>query len=194
MSSDKIRIYDLAKEVNLPAKEVITLLEKHLKLSGKVSASSISAQEATALKNALKPKPQVQEKKHEPAEIEPTGKPEEKGKAYSSTVRHPQRPFKPFDDTQKRPEGERQGQYQSQRRDFNPNRPPRQDGQGGYQGQRRDFNPNRPPRQDGQGGYQGQRREFNPDRPPRQDGQGGYQGQRRDFNPNRPPRQDGQSG
>ncbi|MDD3594189.1 MAG: translation initiation factor IF-2, partial [Candidatus Gastranaerophilales bacterium] len=92
------------------------------------------------------------------------------------------------------PRQDGQSGYQGQRREFNPDRPPRQDGQGGYQGQRRDFNPNRPPRQDGQSGYQGQRRDFNPDRPPRQDGQGGYQGQRRDFNSNRPPRQDGQGG
>ena len=54
MAADKIRVYDLAKELNLSNKEVIDLLQKNIGVAVKSHSSSITAQEAQDLKNSLK--------------------------------------------------------------------------------------------------------------------------------------------
>ena len=50
MSAEKIRVYDLAKELNLPNKDVIDLLKQNIGVVVKSHSSSISADDADALK------------------------------------------------------------------------------------------------------------------------------------------------
>lgn len=54
MSGEKVRVYDLAKQLNLPNKEVIALLEDKLKVTVKSHSSSIEKEQADKLVSLLK--------------------------------------------------------------------------------------------------------------------------------------------
>ncbi len=212
MSTEKIRVYDLAKELNLPNKEVIDLLKKNIGVVVKSHSSSISVDDAESLKKSLKPKAAAPKETGskvdgvitstpiKPKKIVKQEKAEEKEetspKYTSSTSKtFEKREFKPasreFSNTQR-------GTYQSDRPRYQGDRPRFQGGdrpqyQGGdrprYQGDRPKYQGDRPR-------YQGDRPRFQGDRPPFRDGQKppferkpfGERGEKKPFEQN----QDGQ--
>ena len=205
MSSEKIRVYDLAKELNLPNKEVIDLLKKNIGVVVKSHSSSISVDDAESLKKSLKPKEAPKEKPAKqdgvitstplkPRKVIKSDKPEQKNDApqkyTSSAPKSPEkREFKP---QQKEYQSAPKGQYQSDRPKFQGDRPRFQNGERPkFQGDRPRFQNGERPR------YQGDRPRFqNGERPPFRDGQKppferkpfGERGERKPFEQN----QDGQ--
>ena len=53
MATDKVRIYDLARELGTPNKVLITILKDKLKITVKSHSSTISIEEADQLKKIL---------------------------------------------------------------------------------------------------------------------------------------------
>lgn len=203
MSTDKIRVYDIAKELNLSNKEIIELLKTKLNLEVKSHSSSILISQFQELKEALKPKknllkevppkvsPQKEESKKTSEKKEvPSAPKEDKGKFYSSTRKpFPKNQNKDGEKTHtnnEKPQFSRDGQrFQGQRSPFNKDRGERpqfnREGQR-FQGQRPPFNKERGEGQfnkDGQK-FQGQRPPFNRER--------GERGER----PDKPFNRDGQ--
>ena len=189
MTTDKIRVYDIAKELNLSNKEIIELLKTKINVEVKSHSSSVLVSQFQELKEALKPKknllkevpakpaPKKEETKPSPQnKEEQPPKKEDKGKFYSSTR-------KSFPKNQDK-EGERTR--------TNGEKPPFNKDNQRFQGQR-PFNKERgerPPfNRDGQR-FQGQRPPFNKEK---SDGQfnrdNRFQGQR-PFNKERGERPD----
>ena len=211
MSAEKIRVYELAKELNLPNKEVIDLLKSNVGIAVKSHSSSISAEDAETLKKSLKPKaePKKQESKKEGVitstpikpkrveRVEKTEKPAVKAEDNKYTSSAP----KTFDKREFKPREYQSGQrpafqsgdrprFQGERPRFQGERPAYQSGdRPRFQGERPKFQGQRPP-------YQGDRPRFQGERPPFRDGQKppferkpfGERGERKPFDQN----QDGQ--
>ena len=59
MAADKIRVYDIAKELKMTTKEVIDLLQKNVGVVVKSHSSSVTVEDAEMLKKSLKPKNEV---------------------------------------------------------------------------------------------------------------------------------------
>ncbi|MGN0155233.1 MAG: translation initiation factor IF-2 [Lachnospiraceae bacterium] len=188
----KIRVYELAKSLDKDSKEVIEILKKN-GVEVKNHMSSVSEEDADKVKARFAGKASAKAdapvKKDAPAPVkkETAAKKAEPVKA-AEPVKKPEntRPVNaPVSNTQagSRPQGDRNGRLQGDRRDFNGNRP-QADRNGRPQGDRRDFNGNRP-QGDRNGRPQGDRRDFNGNRP-QGDRNGRPQGDRRDFNGNRP--------
>ena len=104
MSADKIRVYELAKELDKPNKEVIELLQKR-GVNVKSHSSSITAEEAQDLRNSLKPKsaPKPEPKKE-------TAKSEER--VIVSTPLKPKRIVEKVEDTPARPAVQQQKSFE----------------------------------------------------------------------------------
>ena len=190
MTTDKIRVYDIAKELNLSNKEIIELLKTKLNIEVKSHSSSVLISQFQELKEALKPKknllkevpPKQPVKKEEPKQAvekkqEPPVQKEDKGKFYSSTRKtFPKNQDKGGEKTHtnnEKPQFNRDGQrFQGQRPPFNKDR-----GERFERGERPQFS------RDGQR-FQGQRPPFNKERGEGQfnrDGQR-FQGQKLSFN------------
>ena len=56
MAAEKIRIHEIAKELKLPSKEVISILSEKLGIEVKSHSSAVSMEEATKLKVLLEKK------------------------------------------------------------------------------------------------------------------------------------------
>ncbi|MCM1179596.1 MAG: translation initiation factor IF-2 [Clostridium sp.] len=188
----KIRVYELAKNLNKSSKEIIEILKKN---GVEVTSHSSSVTEEDAAKVTERiagSKPAAAAKSPAPVKTESvkahkeTEKPQNERKAEAESRQGERRP-----EGNVRPQGERRdgARPQGERREFGGNRPQgeRRDG-GRPQGERREFGGNRPQgeRRDG-GRPQGERREFGGNRPQgdRRDG-GRPQGERREFGGNRP--------
>ncbi len=189
MTTDKIRVYDIAKELNLSNKEIIELLKTKINVEVKSHSSSVLVSQFQELKEALKPKknllkevpakptPKKEETKPSPQnKEEQPPKKEDKGKFYSSTRKSfPKNQDKEGEKTrtngEKPPFNKDNQRFQGQR-PFNKERgerPPfNRDGQR-FQGQRPPFNKEK---SDGQfnrdNRFQGQR-PFNKERGERPD-------------------------
>jgi len=191
MSAEKIRVYDLAKELKLSNKEVIDLLQKNIGVVVKSHSSSITADDAESLKKSLAPKKTenikddkenviisstpIKPKKimDKPKEFT-ENKDETQNKYTSSTPKKferrefisGQKDFRQKNYNNDRP------QYQSDRPRFQGDRPRFQGEKSQYQGERPRFQGDKPRFQDGQRPpYQGDRPRFQGDRPRFQDGQ-----------------------
>ena len=205
MSAEKIRVYDLAKELNLPNKDVIDLLKKNIGVVVKSHSSSISADDAESLKKSLKPKTQEKKvaetkndgvitstplKPRKSIKIENNEQKEDSPQKYTSSAP------KAFEKKEFRPapreyQSGQKGQYQSERPKFQGDRPRFQNGERPkFQGDRPRFQGDRPRFQSGD------RPRYQGDRPPFRDGQKppferkpfGERGERKPFEQN----QDGQ--
>jgi len=186
MSADKIRVYDLAKELNLPNKEVIDLLQKNIGVVVKSHSSSISSDDAESLKRSLAPKKEtkaddrkesiiisstpIKPKKpiEKPAQKETSEKKEETQNKYTSSTpkKFERREFisnqkdfkqKPFNGERPRFQGDRP-QYQGDRPRYQGDRPRFQGERPQYQGDRPKFQGDRPR-------FQGDRPQYQGDRP-----------------------------
>ena len=70
----KIRVYELAKELNISSKELITLLEEEFSVEVKNHMSAIEDEDADLIKELLSGKEKSEKTKEEDDEIETTGK------------------------------------------------------------------------------------------------------------------------
>ena len=158
------RVHELAKELNLPTKELINIMVKQ-NIQDKKTMSSLSDDEVVAVKSFFTKPQEGKEKSTEPKQqsqqTERTG-----GNNYQGNRQQGDR---------NRQEGDRsnyQGnRQQGDRSNYQNNRP---QGQGNYQNNRQQGD--RPQGQGSQGSYQGNRQQG--DRPQGQGGQGSYQGNR----------------
>ncbi len=179
MAAEKIRVYDLAKELNMTNKEVIDLLQKNVGVTVKSHSSSVTAEEAESLKNSLKPK----------AAPTPKAKAETAERVIVSTPLKPKKPVvkqetqysstapKPIEKKELKPT---QNSYQSTPRPSYPSEKSR------YQGDKPRFQGEKPQYQSGQRSpYQGDRPRFQGGQKPP------YQGDRPRFQGERPPYQGG---
>lgn len=186
MAADKIRVYDLAKELNLTNKETIDLLQKNIGVVVKSHSSSVTAEEAADFKKSLQPKVQKPALKSEkPAADKIISSTPVRNKAFSpkadaDDVKYSSSP-KTFEKKEAKPQN-----YQSTAK------PPYQGERPRYQGDKPRFQGERPAYQGGdrprfQGDrprYQGDKPRFQGERPTYQGGdRPKFQGER----PNRPP-------
>ena len=198
----KIRVYELAKNLNKDSKEIIEILKKNgvevknhmssvtdedaAKVTARVSGNkteSVGKAEPAAAK--AEPKQAQAEVKNENAspqgEHRPEGNNRPQGERRPEGNNRPQGERRP--EGNNRPQGDRRDGRPGERREFNGNRP-QGDRRDGRPGERREFNGNRP-QGDRRDGRPGERREFNGNRDNRggfngRPGQGGSQGGRRD--------------
>ncbi len=70
----KIRVYELAKELNISSKELITLLEEEFSVEVKNHMSAIEDEDADLIKELLSGKEKSEKTKEEDDEIETTAK------------------------------------------------------------------------------------------------------------------------
>ncbi len=70
----KIRVYELAKELNISSKELITLLEEEFSVEVKNHMSAIEDEDANLIKELLSGKEKSEKTKEEDDEIETTAK------------------------------------------------------------------------------------------------------------------------
>ena len=106
MTAEKVRVYDLAKKLGLPNKEVIDLLAEKLNVEVKSHASTITKEEADKLTNSINAAPSPQKTK-EPAQSKesPKTSPEKvQSREEKTEIRPPQ------DRTGQRPPYDRTGQ------------------------------------------------------------------------------------
>ena len=181
----KIRVYELAKNLNKDSKEIIEILKKN-GVEVKNHMSSVTDEDAAKVTARFSgSKTVVSEKPAETEKTEPKAE-NTKENVHSQSAERPQGEQRP--ENASRPQGDRRiengSRPQGERRPENGNRP-QTERRDGRPGDRRDFSGNRP---------QGERRDFGGNRPQgdRRDGgrpQGerrdGRPGDRRDFNGNR---------
>ena len=171
MAADKIRVYDLAKELNLTNKETIDLLQKNIGVVVKSHSSSVTAEEAADFKKSLQPKVQKPALKSEkPAADKIISSTPVRNKAFApkadaDDVKYSSSP-KTFEKKEAKPQN-----YQSTAK------PPYQGERPRYQGDKPRFQGERPAYQSGD------RPRFQGDRPRYQGDKPRFQGER----PNRPP-------
>ncbi|MEI7473708.1 MAG: translation initiation factor IF-2 [bacterium] len=195
----KVRIYELAKKLNLSNKEVMDMLEREFSIKVKSHSSTVEEAEASKLESIVSSKPSIAKKPTQPVPTTPAPSPNEKPAAPVVNKTPATAPDQSAN-TSSAAKDQVRNQYPQQQRPqqdrFDNNRPPRQDRPQGQFPQQRPggFDPNRPPRQDRPQGQFPQQRPggFDPNRPPRQDRPQGQFPQQRPggFDPNRPPRQD----
>jgi len=201
----KIRVYELAKNLNKDSKEIVEILKKN-GVEVKNHMSSVTEEDAEKVKErfagnvpqkAAKPKEPVKTEGIKEHKAAGSARPQDGKKAEMEkrpADRKPEENVRP--QQERRPQQDRRdgGRPQGDRRDGGGNRPQQDRRDGGRpQGDRRDFNGNRPPQDRRDGGRpQGDRRDGNRLQGNRRDG-GRPQGDRRDFNGNRSPqdRRDG---
>ncbi|MCQ2958130.1 MAG: translation initiation factor IF-2 [Candidatus Gastranaerophilales bacterium] len=189
MTTDKIRVYDLAKELDLSNKEVIELLQKNIGVVVKSHSSSVSVDDAESLKKSLKPKaPEKKEEKKESMVISSTPiKPKKVTEKTAVTENKDDNQPKYYSSTPKKFEKKEFNPANREAKDFKSNKP-------FYQGDRPErlrFQGDRPPFGD-RPRYQGDKPRFQGergDRPPFGD-RPRYQGDRPErprFQGDRPP-------
>ncbi len=183
MSAEKIRVYDLARELNLSNKEVIDLLQKNIGVVVKSHSSSVTVDDAESLKKSLKPK----------AESAPH---EEKGTGIiSSTPIKPKKVFDKFDNKNNQdstkftssPNKFEKKEYVSGQKDFrNQQQPPYKSDRPKFQGDRPRFQNDKPRFQGDRPQYQGDRPKFQGDRPRFQTDRPKFQGDKPRFQGDNP--------
>ncbi|EKE04318.1 MAG: hypothetical protein ACD_20C00086G0008 [uncultured bacterium] len=190
MTAEKVRVYELAKKLELPNKEVIDLLAEKLKVEVKSHASTITKEEADKLTNLIKSAPSAAPAKTKEAapkvspkaEVKPEKAqgPEVKSEEKQEVKREDRPAFQPRDGAPRRPDEQRPPQT-GQRPSYGPGQRPPQAGQ-------RPSYDNRPPQD-----RTGQRPSYGPDQRPQYDRTGQrppQAGQRPSYGPDQRPQYD----
>ena len=193
MAAEKIRIYELAKNLELSNKEVMDLLDQKLKITAKSHASTISKEDADKLASLITkkpPSPTPQTKVLNQPESETTDKPDNSLTQKAEPQQQIPKPAETDIQRQKPPMGKPYGERPEEKqegRDFN--RFPRPQGDRPPMGGGRPF----PPRPQGDRPPMGEGRPF----PPRPQGDRPPMGGGRPFPPrpqgDRPPMGEGRS-